>query len=458
MNTNLLTHASSVAQVEQLYFAPVAVIPPPISQSISTIYCFLAHIDPWENETSPPTPTEDQKYFKKVFKSIFVAKQVKTTDISPVTERIDWTENTTYDFYRDDVNMFEENLDGTFVRKFYVKNKYEQIFKCLWNNNGEPSTAEPYFEPGSYGTNNIFIGSDGYKWKYMYSIDLGLKTKFMDINWIPVPVGANTPNPISSAAGYGDIEVINVVDGGSGYDQANATITITIDGDGTGAAAHAITSDGNITNIVVDNAGTNYTTANVTIISDLGTNASAIAPISPMGGHAFDPVSELGVSRVMLTSTFTGNENGYIPTDITYRQIGLIFNPTTKSNYIDGTAYTANGDIYGASTDLVVASGFGEYISDEIAYQNDASGNKIFSATILSFDPASNVVNLINIQGTPTLNYPVLGSVSKTARTLLSVNYPDFVPSGYLAYIENRTGVERSVDGIEQFKFVLRYN
>jgi hypothetical protein len=458
MNTNLLTFAAKVGQVEQLYFAPVAVIPAPLSTPISTFYCFLSHIDPWPDDQNPPQPTQDMQNFKKVLKSIFVAKQIKSGDISPVVERIDWTANTVYDYYQDNIDMFQENSDGTFVLKFYVKNKYEQIFKCLWNNNGQPSTQEPYFEPGTYGTNNIFAGSDGYKWKYLYTIDLGLKTKFMDANWIPVPLGANTPNPISSSAGYGDIEVVNVINTGSGYDTANAVITVSIVGDGTGATAHAVTANGQITDIVVDSLGANYTTANVVISSALGSGASAISPVSPVGGHAFDNVSDLGVSRIMFTCTFTGNENGYIPTDITYRQVGLLFNPTTHSNYINGIAVTANGDIYKATTDLTVASGFGEYVSDEILYQTDATGTTIFSATILSFDPATNIINLINTQGTPVLNSPVIGNTSKTVRTLLGVSTPDFVPSGYLGYIENITGVQRSSDGIEQFKFVLRYN
>jgi hypothetical protein len=41
---------------------------------------------------------------------------------------------------------------------------------------------------------------------------------------------------------------------------------------------------------------------------------------------------------------------------------------------------------------------------------------------------------------------------------MLSYNSPNFVlNSGYLAFIENRTGVQRSSDGIEQFRFVLGY-
>ena len=96
-NKNLLTYNLKVSQVEQLYFSPVAILPPPISQPIGQLYCFLSRVVPWENETEPPQPTQDQRYIKNVFKNMFVAKQVGSNDISPVTERIDWKTGDIYD-------------------------------------------------------------------------------------------------------------------------------------------------------------------------------------------------------------------------------------------------------------------------------------------------------------------------------------------------------------------------
>lgn len=453
-NKNLLTYNAKVTQVEQTYFSPVAVLPPPFGTSITTTYCFLSHNLPWEDDNNPPQPTQDQKYIKDIFKNIFVAKQIYSNDISAVIERIDWTSGTTYDYYRDDVDMFEVNGAGLLILKFYVRNRYDQVFKCLWNNNDEPSTQEPFFQPGSYGTNNIYVGSDGYKWKYMYTIDVGVKRKFMDSRWIPVPVSSITPNPIQSAAGFGDIEVINVTNSGSGYDSANATITVTITGDGTGATGTAETSNGQITNIIVNNVGANYTYANVSITSTLGSGATAIAPISPIGGHGFDDIDELGCFNVMLTCAFDGSEGGKIPVDIDYRQVGLLINPVSLSSYPN----PANGAIYQTTTNMVVAPGFGAYVLDETIYQGSSLATATFSASVLSFDTASNVIYLINKVGTPILNAPVYSSSSGTVRTLLSVSYPDFQTfSGYLSYVENRTAVERSSDGKEQFRFVLGY-
>jgi len=453
-NKNLLTYNAKVTQVEQAYFSPVAVLPPPFGTSISTTYCFLSHNLPWPDENNPPQPTQDQKYIKDIFKSIFVVKQIYSSDISPVIQRIDWTSGTTYDYYRDDVNMFAVDGAGTLQLNFYVRNRYDQVFKCLWNNNGTASTQEPFFQPGSYGTNDIYVGSDGYKWKYIYTIDTGLKRKFMDSKWIPVPVSKNTPNALQTAAGFGDIEVINVTNKGSGYDSANAIITVTITGDGTGAKAVAEASAGQITNIVVNNTGANYTYANVSITSLLGSGAVAVAPTSPIGGHGFDAVDELGCSNVMFTCEFDGSEGGKIPVDIDYRQVGLIVNPVSLSSYPN----IASGAAYKTTTDFVVAPGFGAYVPDETIYQGASLDTSTFSASVLSFDTASNVIYLINKVGTPTLNAPVYASSSGTVRTLLSVSYPDFQTfSGYLSYVENRSGITRSSDGKEQFRFVLGY-
>ena len=453
-NKNLLTYNSKVTQVEQLYYAPVAVLPPPISLPISTIYCFLAHIDPWDDDNNPPQPAQDQKSLKNIFKSVFVAKQIYSNNISPVIQRVDWETNVVYDYYQDDINMFAVDGYGLLELHFYVKNKYDQVFMCLWNNNGAVSTQEPYFQPGSYGTNNIYKGIDGYKWKYMYTIDVGLKEKFMDANWIPVPVGSNIPNPIQNSAGSGDIEVINVLDGGSGYDPANAAISIVISGDGSGAAASATVAGGVITDIIVTNAGGNYTFATASVVSDLGSGAVISVPVSPIGGHGFDPISELGCTRAMFTAQFNGDEGGIIPTDIDYRQVGLLINPTTLSNYPN----PADGSIYKTTTDLVVAPGFGSYVPDDTVFQGTSLETATFSARVLSFDTASNVVRLINTVGTPTLNAPVFSTLTGTVRTLLSVSNPDFQTfSGYLSYVENRSGIQRSSDGIEQFRFVLGY-
>lgn len=460
---SLLTDYYKVSQAQQDYYDPVAVLPGSTTEGITSLYCFLAKADVWEDDNNPPQPIQTQKYLKDIYSNIFVAKKITSNNIRLVLERIDWTSGDTYDYYRDDANMTEKDSNGFLIRKYYVKNKYNQVFKCLWNNNDSPSTDEPFFQPGSYGTNNIFVGSDGYKWKYMYVIDGKSIRNFLDSSWMPVPItlipglvySGQTLDPIETPDGFGSLEVINVTNGGSGYDPANNIITINITGDGIDAAGEAVVdANGVISDIIVTNHGKNYTYANVSITTTKGNNATAVTFASPIGGHGYDSPSELGATHIMYAVEFDADEALTIPTDITYNQLGLLYNPLSYSTY----PYFAGDILYKTTTDFVVSPGFGLYENDEYIYQGESLENNTFVAKVLSFDSASQVLRLINTHGTYSLYGSVYGSSSGTTRTLLQVSTPDFINySGYIAYIENRSGITRSDDGIEQFKFVLGY-
>ena len=473
-NLNVLTYNAKAVQVQHEYYTPVVTVQ---GSALTSIYAFLGQEDPWPYvgaDETPTQPTQDQQYLKKVFKNMFAAKLVNTSNISPVIQRINWANNTTYVAYSDTVDMLEKDAQGFLVRNFYVKNRYDQIFKCLANGNGAASTYEPYFQPGSYDTNNIYQNADGYKWKFMYVIDAGNKKNFMDSNWMPVPISANTPQPYMTDAGCGDIEVINVVNGGSGYDAVNTYITISVVGDGSGVIANVTSAQvtgGIITDIVVKPgyAGKNYTAANVVIqpytsanlkyTSPIGSGAIAISPTSPIGGHAYNCLVELGCDNIMYAIEFNGSENGVIPTDgVNFRQVGLLFDPQVYG--ASSPTQLANGAIYNTSTQFLVSSGQGVYQPDEIVQQFDTASppNLLFAGTVLTFNTSTNVLQLINTSGTFQINQAIVGVLSGTSRTVFTASPPTLIPySGYIAYIENRVGVQRSSDGIEQFKFVLGY-
>ena len=455
-NTGILTYNNGYYQTSSVYYSPTATISA-TGRPVGSFYCFLSRVQSWATETLPPQPTQDQKYLKQTFKNMFVAKKITTNDMALVIERINWTSGIVYDYYDDSVDMYALDTNDSILKHFYVKNKFDQVFKCLWNNNGGASTYEPYFEPGTFNANQIFQAADDYKWKYMYTISSGLKLKFMDDAWIPVPTGNNIPNPTQSYAGYGSIDVINVTDGGSGYDPANSIITISITGDGKFASANAVVSGGIITDITVANTGTNYTYANATIISTSGSGATAIAPTSPVGGHGFDPASELGARHVMLTAKFDKDESGNLPTDIDFRQLGVLVNPYA---YFGTSIGLANASVYKVTTDFTLSTGFGVYTPDEIVYQS-ATGlyaDATYEATVLSFDNINNKIKLINTFGTPVNSTILYGRTTGTARAVLLQETPSFIPfSGYLTYLENREPVQRNADGSEQFKLVLGF-
>jgi len=449
---------SKVYEVLQYYYSPARV-------QNTSLYAFIGRVTPWPDEANPPVPTQDQRSIKDIFKDIIAAKLITSSDISPVIPRIDWDSGTVYDYYQDTKNMLAVDSDNIVISQFYVRNRFDQIFKCLWNNNGSQSTVEPQFLPGTFDSSFLVKTADGYKWKFMYSLDAGLKQKFFDADWMPVPIGT-APNPVATFAAEGSIDVINITTVGRGYTTGGATITI--NGDGQFAnGTPVINAAGYLYDVTMANTGTGYTYAEAVInilpgFSTPNVVAIAEAPASPVGGHGFDPISELGCNHIMVAPEFVESENGLIPTDMTYRQIGLLVDPVSQESVAEEPMAIANGAIYDASTKLFVSPGTGNYVSGQTVYQGASLATSTFSAKVVSFDALNNIIRVINITGTPINNDALIqdasGAINSAVRTLLTTQNPNFITfSGYMLYIENRIGIARSPDGTEQFRIVLSF-
>jgi hypothetical protein len=421
------------------------------------LYCFIAKVDPWPDELNPPSPSNSDYYLKNVVKNLIALKKINTNDICPVIKRIDWKQNTIYKQYS---STSSANID------YYVRNSYDQIFKCLSNGTANNSSTgsltqkQPIIDFTTNFIDNIIDTGDGYKWKYLYTIDSGSKLKFFDENWIPLPVDTHRKSIQANSIGAGEVSVINVYNGGTGYtndEGYNTSTTINIAGDGTGATAKAIIRSNTVTDIIMTNNGTGYTYAAASIIPNIGysgTGAQLIAEPSPIGGHGHNLLNELGCKNVMVTAEFNGTETGTLPSDIDYRQIGLITNPEIL---INSQAVFANSTIYKATHDITVSQGSGTYQQDEFVYQGSAE-NPTFSGTVLNFDSKNNVLYLINTQGTVTLYQGIYGSNSNTSRVLLQEFIEQMIPfSGNIIYIENRAKIQRTSSGLEQFRLTLNY-
>ena len=74
-----------------------------------------------------------------------------------------------------------------YSNKFYVRNNMDQVFKCLFNNDGGLSSIMPEIAlDGQLPENPYIETSDNYKWKYLYTIPSGLKNKFFTDKYMPV--------------------------------------------------------------------------------------------------------------------------------------------------------------------------------------------------------------------------------------------------------------------------------
>jgi len=438
----LLTTYGSVVQVQLNY----------LKQSSS--FFFIGKVDAWPDDLNPESPSQTQSYIKKAFKNVFATKALSSANFSPVVPRIDWIKGNVYVPYSDYTDVLAVDSNGVIISQFYVRNNYDQIFKCLSNNKGVPSTVQPLLQAGTTDVTQTLYLADGYKWIYVTTIDKGLKKDFFDNNWMPISFGSSTPNPLLPAK-MGSINAINVTNSGNNYSNGYSTTTVTIGGDGTGATAQANVFNNIVQDVLVTNTGNNYTYATVTItpVSGLsGSSATANVIVSPVGGHASDPVSELGCNHVMISAEFDESESGNVPTNISYRQLGIITNPILKT----GIAPTST--LYNTSDLATVSYGLGTFTSGETVFQGSTLSSATFKATCCSFDTSNNIISLINTQGTYTLGSSLTGNSSGISRVLLTYSPTSWsVGSGYMSYLENRIPVQRSANGNEQFRLVLRF-
>ena len=357
-----------------------------------------------------------------------------------------------------------------FANTFYVRNSKDQVFKCLHhggsNGVGVPSTIEPTIDiDGQLPENPYILTSDGYKWKYLYTVPYGLKQRFFSKNWMPVVQDSSV---VAGAVG-GRIDIIDVVSGGSGYfldggESGNAASLgiATIVGDGTGAVITARIQSGVITDINILDGGSGYTTATV-VINDPnqlanGNVATFDVDISPPGGHGFDPVKELGCYSVMTCVELVGTETDTIPvgstvTPFDFRQLTLIRDPVLANG-----SY-ATGSVYRTTTKLSLTDpGIVNYQNDETVYIGTGIANTTFTATVVTWNATTNELYVNNLSGNVAVGSTLTGANSAASATILGVEDPTVdLFTGDILYIENRQKIVRDPDQTEQIRLVLSF-
>ena len=171
-------------------------------------------------DTTPPTPNDDISTEYYSYDELLGAKKITSSDITNVIQRRTWTTGTTYDMYEHNISSSNAAASGAtniFDSNFYVINSANNVYKVIENDGASASTVEP-----TATSTAIFSTSDGYRWKYMYSLTTSEATNFTTTDFIPV----STDSTVSAAAVDGALDTILVVAGGSGYTLSSGT-TIT---------------------------------------------------------------------------------------------------------------------------------------------------------------------------------------------------------------------------------------
>lgn len=196
----------------------------------SNMYLFVGKSDPWPNDAEPPTSLDTIIDEHVRWNSMIALKKV--IDITHAIPKHLWDETgeTIYVEYSDnDPNLFlhptqeevaEAGSDYT-AGSFYVITDEYHVYKCISNGGGQKSTIKPT------GTSTSIIETaDGYKWKYMYSVNTGDALKYETPDFIPVKTLEEDDNSaqwdVQNAAVDGSVEHFKVLDPGSGYENVHS--------------------------------------------------------------------------------------------------------------------------------------------------------------------------------------------------------------------------------------------
>jgi hypothetical protein len=386
-------------------------------------YYFVGDPVPSVNDTTPPTLYDNiQTTLVDPYEKMLYGKRITSSDVTRMALRHDWVSNTVYTKYSHD----RSDLYNTQFYAYVDDGSYYSVFKCLDNNGGAPSTTPPSLTETS-AEDDLYFTSDGYQWKYLYSVTTSQHDKFTTADYIPVYAEANVVgNSVS-----GSIDNIEVVSTGNNYvaytnglfeavrvggnnlvysiDHTSASPNTNFYKDsavkivsGTGAGQQrkivGYTVSGTTRNIIIDQVfDVNPTTTS-------GYDISPLVTISGDGSNA--------VARAIVNTS----SNSIYRIDITSRGSGYSYGTATLS----GNTGTTNS-VSSASLKLIVSpkGGHGSNAAAELGahfvgistvFDSSLSGDKVvdandFRSVGILKDPllSSSTLNITPVSGTFTV-------------------------------------------------------
>lgn len=318
-----------------------------IQQQRAQYHSFMGKVNEWvvnqDGSTDFTRGAETEEYNNGVRENALLIKKILASDVSLATVRYDWQSGQVFTEY--------DNTKPMEGMQFYVLSSAHNVYKCLSNNGGVPSTQEPYGKPY-----DVLRTTDGYLWKYMYSIPSYKYTKFVDTGYMPVQ-NSNSNRFYNN----GSVDYVNVIDGGSGYSSALAT-QLVVSGTTTGSGASAkvvVGGYGQITGFTDIVGGSGYTKgATVTFAPTSGVGA-VLTPVFSAGvftgftitdggaGYSVGEVVSLTVGGAVLIPSIS--QSGSI-TDVTIVNAGVGY---TAAPTIAVTSTGLGNGVYGNATAVV---------------------------------------------------------------------------------------------------------
>lgn len=420
-------------------------------------YVGLSRSEPWDSSETVPTPVNTPQEITKIRDGLQAIKKVKSTSL--VVPRNNWSNGQIYSSY-------DDAIGGYPTQPYYVKNDNNQVYVCLETGRNRLGVAQPSTVEPTGSNNDSYRAADGYVWKFLYTISGARQEQFQSANFMPVQKqGATDSNSTgielkqkevqdSTVAG----EVLNIVitDAGENY-TSPPTITITGNGTGAQAVADIDSATGEISRIRMKDSGqfiahgSGYTIALVEVTGGGGTGgkARAVLPFSDSGVGA-DARVDLKSASVMFHSMIEGDDSDFLLNQ-DFRQVTLIKDPLD----FDGNKITDN--TASCLKFMRLSSTLNAFTRDKIiegqttfakAYIDDIDSDKIYyhqTGETGYKDFADGEI----IEETTGPGQGIIDS----AKIL-----PDMdVRTGDFLYIDNRGPVQRTAAQAEDIKIILQF-
>ncbi|MHC4716729.1 MAG: hypothetical protein ACYS5V_07155, partial [Planctomycetota bacterium] len=357
-------------------------------------------------------------------------------------KRFDWESGTIYDPYDDE----EEDIINR-TNKLYVLTDEGNVYKCIDRPPAAASTDKPTGQ-----ALGLTPTVDGYIWKYMFALDIFALQNLLTDDFIPVKKlyvddGSSQWN-VQNSAIDGTVDRVKIVSGGTGY----VAPVVNVDaGDGVGFSATANVVGGVVTSITVNNAGSGYSFIELSISEGghVGDVAEIKGVVAPAGGHGSDAVTELNAIYALVKVRLEESESGLLPTDISFRRVGIVLNPVTTDTsgvLLNVTAETGDFEIgntvVGSPSGATGTVVFWDYNTQRL-WLKDVTG--AFGEETITSGSTTAQVDAINT----SVNIPATELVYDGADILDDV--------GDLIYIENRLPIQRNDSQTEDIRLIVEF-
>ncbi len=424
---------------------------------------------PADNTDVSPAPANTER--ERRLLRYNMQSSIAVNNFSFVIPLKDWSANSIYSQYND-------NVSGQPATSYYVRTEDNNVYIVIRTGKDANGTVQVSTVKPDHTDTTLPIETDGYVWKFLYTITTTNANNFLTGEFMPVKFidSAISTDPefsqfsVQNAAIAGQVIGYRVTTKGGVYTSAPS---ISVIGNGTGARAKAVLNtaggveaievdDSNGVGNIVTRMGSGYDYANVVIdgtnLSVGGTAAAAVPVFAAPNGLGADAREDLRSGSIMFNVKPAGNVSGDWIVDNDYRQLGILRNPT---QFGSTTLFTDASGIAQNRISLTTSPG-----ANTIQYANDIkiTGSNSGAQAWLDFHDDSNGLWYHQDETTGFVafeNSEVVTIDGYTASTLTisqALITPDFDKfTGDLLFIDNKsTSTTRDADQTEDIKLVIK--